>query len=121
MDVNITQFVTYAGHSVAASGVISLILKAQYSELTNTIRLMQLLNNDIYILARLPGVSKPIKLGYFKIKNVVIDGDGQSKIKFSGIADYIEVDQLNLLPSKGDIVTEFKVRYQASVEEEEER
>lgn len=119
MNISVKEVVKYHGHSLSANGSVNFTLKASYSELTNTIKLMQMLNNDVSICAKVPG-SKPMKLGSFRIKQIVIDGDGESVIKFNGLNDYIEMDNLNLLPLNSDDNKEFVVKMDAETEEEEE-
>ena len=114
----VKEIVEYAGHTLSANGNVNFTLKASYSELTNTIQLMQMLNNDVDIKARLPG-GKPMKLGSFRIKQIVIDGDGESKIKFNSLNDYVEMDNLNVLPNNGADVKEFTVLLEAEIEIEE--
>ena len=118
MKVKVKQVVKYGGHSLSANGSVNFTLKAQYSELTNTIKLMQMLNNDVSIKAKVPSGS-PMKLGFFRVKQIVIDGDGESTIKFNGLNDYIEMDNLNLLPLNSDDNKEFVVLMEAELEEEE--
>lgn len=117
--IKIKEVVKYAGHSLSANGSVNFNLKASYSELTNTIQVMQLLNNDVTIKAKLPG-NKPMKLGMFRIKQIVIDGDGESQLKFNGLNDYIEMDNLNLLPLNNDDNKEFVIMLEAEIEEEGE-
>lgn len=95
--LKVMQVVTYGGHSLSSNGSVSLTLKAGYSELTKTIQAIQMLNEDVAVKAKLAG-QKPMKLGSFKIKDIKIDGDGESVLKFAGISDYVEMDNLNLLP-----------------------
>ena len=118
MIVKVKEVVKYGGHSLSANGSVNFTLKASYSELTNTINMMQMLNNDVIIKAKLPA-SKPMKLGMFRIKQIVIDGDGESILKFNGLNDYIEMDNLNLLPLNNDDNKEFIVMMEAEVEMEE--
>ena len=119
MIVKIKEVVTYAGHSLKANGAVDFTLKAAYSELTNSIQMMQMLNNDVDIRAKLPG-SKPMKLGTFRIKQIVVDGDGESILKFNGLNDYIEMDNLNLLPLNKDENKEFQILAEAEIEMEDE-
>lgn len=119
MNVKVKEVVKYAGHSLSANGSVNFTLKASYSELTNTIQLMQLLNNDVSIKAKMPG-GKPMKLGSFRVKQIVIDGDGESTIKFNGLNDYIEMDNLNVLPQNDSDTKEFVVLMEADIEEEGE-
>ena len=117
--IKVKQVVKYGGHSLSANGSVNFTLKAAYSELVNTIQAMQMLNNDVVIKAKVPG-SKPMKLGMFRIKQITIDGDGESTIKFNGLNDYIEMDNLNILPTNGDENKMFTVMMEADVEEEDE-
>lgn len=117
--IKVKQIVKYSGHSLSANGSVNFTLKASYSELTNTIKAMQMLNNDVNIKAKLPG-GNPMKLGMFRIKQIVIDGDGESTLKFNGLNDYIEMDNLNLLPLNNDETKEFTVMMEAEIETEEE-
>lgn len=116
--IEVKQVVKYGGHSLSANGSVNFTLKAEYSELVKTIQLMQMLNNDIVIKAKVPN-SKPMKLGMFRVKQIVIDGDGESVIKLNGLNDYIEMDNLNLLPMNSDENKMFVVKMEAEIEEEE--
>lgn len=118
MKVKVKEVVKYGGHSLSANGSVNFTLKAQYSELANTIQLMQMLNNDVSIKAKIPDGS-PMKLGFFRVKQIVIDGDGESTIKFNGLNDYIEMDNLNLLPLNSDENKEFVVLMEADIETDE--
>ena len=119
MNVKVKEIVKYGGHNLSANGSVNLTLRASYSELTSTIQLMQMLNNDVNIKAKIPG-EKVMKLAFFRIKDIRIDGDGESIIKFNGLNDYIEMDNLNLLPVKGSENEEFAVLMDAEIEIEEE-
>lgn len=119
INVKVKEVVKYNGHSLSANGSVNLDLKAAYDELGNTIQLFQMLNNDVIIKAKLAG-SKPMNLGMFRIKQITIDGDGESKIRFNGLNDYIEMDNLNLLPLNSDDAQRFVVLFEANVETEEE-
>lgn len=120
MEIKVKQVVKYGGHNIMANGSVNLSFIASYSELTKTIELQQLLNNDVEIKCKLPDMKKSIILGRFRIKQTIIDGDGESKIKLNGLKDYIETDNLNMLPLNSDSVSEFIVLYTADVELESE-
>lgn len=117
--IKVKEVVTYGGHSISANGSVNLTFKAQYSELVNTVQSLQLLNNDVFIKAKVVG-AKPVKLGMFRVKDVNVSGDGSSTIKFNGISDYIEVDNLNTLPLKDSDTPLFNILMEAEIEEEEE-
>lgn len=118
-NIKVKEVVVYGGHSLSANGSVNLTLKAQYSELPNSIKMMQLLNNDVIIKAKAPG-SKAMKLGVFRVKQIVVDGDGESVLKFNGLSDYIEMDNLNVLPLNTDDNKEFVVLMEANIENEED-
>ena len=117
-NIKVKQVVVYGGHSLKANGAVDFTLKSAYSELVNTIQMMQMLNNDVNIKAKLPG-QKAMKLGVFRIKQIIIDGDGESILKFNGLNDYIEMDNLNLLPLNNDDNKEFVIMMEAEVEDED--
>ena len=119
MKVKVKEVVKYGGHSLSANGSVNFTLKASYSELPNTIQMMQMLNNDVTVKVKLP-TGKPMKLGMFRIKQIIIDGDGESTLKFNGLNDYIEMDNLNLLPLNNDDNKEFVIMMEAEIETEEE-
>ena len=118
MNLKVKQVVQYGGHSLKANGSVNYKIKAAYSELVNTIQTMQMLNNDITIKAKVN--KKVLSLGIFRIKQIIIDGDGESKLRFNGLSDYIEMDNLNMLPLNSDEVKEFVVMLTAEVEDVEE-
>lgn len=119
--IDVKQVVRYGGHSLAASGSVNLTFKAMYSELEKTILLHQMLNNDVIVKAKLPGQKKPLMLGMFRINGLNTSDDGCSTIKLNGLNTYVEMDNLNLLPTKQDGDDDlFVVRYEAEIEIEEE-
>lgn len=115
--VRIKEIVSYNGHSLSASGSVNLSLKAMYGELRNTILAMQLLNEDVTIKVKLDG--KVRNAGVFRIKSIVIDGDGESKLKFEGLTDSIDLDVLNNMPLRGEDSAEFQMLMEAQVEDAE--
>ena len=117
--VKVQEVVRYGGHNLAANGAVTLVLTASYSELVNTVQVLQMLNNDVDIKAKLPG-KKAMRLGLFRVNHIDVNDDGTSRIKFRGISDYIEMDNLNSLPKKDEDVPDFKVLFEADVEEEDE-
>lgn len=118
MKVRVKEVMTYNGHNISNNGRVNFSLKAMYDELVNTIQLTQMLNNDIKIKVKGSGI-KPMKLGLFRLAKIIIDDDGESTIKLAGTTDYIEMDNLNMLPMKNDDVNKFIVMFEAEIEEEE--
>lgn len=112
--VKIREVVSYNGHNVKSNGVVNLNLKAMYSELVNTIQVLQLLNNDVKISV-IEGKSEN-SLGMFRVKNVSVSDDGESVLKFETLAEAAEMDKINSLVGKE---TEFTINMFAEVETEE--
>lgn len=115
MQIAIKEIVSYKGHSVKKNGVLDLTLSAMYGELTNSIKVLQLLNNDVKITVKLSG-SNPMNLGVFSVKNVTFDGDGESILKFTSMVDYVEIDNINAIISQEN----FQIKLQSEIEMEEE-
>ena len=118
-NVKVKVVVKYGGHNISQNGSINLTLKAQYGEITKSIQLLQMLNNDITVKAKVPEC-KPKNLGVFRLKEVKFDHDGESIIKLNGLKDYIEPDELNNLPLNDSDVKEFVVLFETEIEEEED-
>lgn len=119
VEIKIKEVVEYAGHSISANGAVNLTVKAGYSELPNSIQMCQLLNNDVTIKAKAPG-AKAMMLGMFRVKNINIEDDGESKLKFAGLSQSVEVDNLNRLPLNDSDTKQFQILVEAEVEIERE-
>ena len=112
--VTAKEVVNYKGHSVKANGSVDLSFSAMYDELTNTIQCLQMLNNDVDIVAKLPN-EKPFELGMYRIKNILFDGDGESTIKFNSLDQNVELENLSRIITS----EKFQIRMCAMVELEE--
>lgn len=115
MNVKIKEVVKHNGHQIKPNGKVFLSFKAMYSEITNSIQQLQLLNNDIKIKARIPG-GKPFDLGIYRISKLVFDDDGESTISFSTLTDFAEMDNLNQLVG----VENLQILMESDVEVEDE-
>ena len=115
MQVRIKEVVNYKGHSVKANGSVDLKFTAMYSELTNSMQVLQLLNNDVKITAKIPGM-KPLQLGMFRVNKVIIDGDGESVLCFNALNDYVEMDNINNIVCK----EEFQIKMEADIDLEDD-
>lgn len=116
--VNIKLIAQYNGHQAKPSGSVDLNIKTEYSELVNTIPLLQMLNNDIKIEVK-KASEKPFSLGIFRLQALNYDHDGQAKIKFNSTNDFVEIDNLNkLIPM--DQTERFTIRMSSIIEIEEE-
>lgn len=95
-EIKIQAETSYNGHSIKANGSVDISFKFGYSELTNVIKLLQLLNENIKIAVKIRK-ENPIVVGEFMLKDFRIDSDGESTIKFNSSVDYIEGDILGLV------------------------
>ena len=118
-EVSIRQVVTYQNHNRRNNGAVTLNLNSEYGELVHTIELQQLLSLDIRITAKVVG-QREFSLGMFRLKKSTILDDGESKLQFEGLSDFVEVDNLNNLPLKSDDAPQFVVVYNAIAESEED-
>ena len=114
MKLEVKEVVNYKGHSVKENGSVNLNFSAMYDEATNSMKCLQMLNNDIIISAKLPN-EKPIRLGMFRIKSIIFDGDGESTLKFNSIDMNCEMDSFNKIITN----EKFQIKMSAEIEEED--
>ncbi len=115
MKAKVKGMYAYRGHNVSANGSVNLTLSGKYSQLTSSVQLLQMLNNDVVIQIKM-WAEKPFKIGSFRIKNVAFDGDGESILKFNSLNDFVDIDKMNDLITKD----EFAVMFTANIEEEDD-
>jgi hypothetical protein len=113
-NVKIKSIANYGGHNVNNASVVNLTFTFAYDEMTNYIQLIQLLNENIEIYTKKEKQS--IKLGVFSIKNISIDKNGAGKVKFSSMAESVNMETINNLIGEDFI----KIMFVANVEVEKE-
>ena len=109
----------YNGHSVKANQSVDLGIKAGYDQLAQAVQLLQFLNNDITIKAKVPD-EKPFSLGTFRVQAVNVSHDGESAIKFNSMADFTEVDNFSKLIGSDMVVLRVSADIEIEDSEEEE-
>lgn len=109
----------YNGHSVKANQSVDLSIKAGYDQLAQAVQLLQFLNNDVTIAAKVPDM-KPFKLGMFRVHGVNISHDGESTIKFNSMADFTEVDNFTKLIGSDMIILKITADIEIEDSDEEE-
>ena len=112
-NVKIKTVASYGGHNVNQAGSVSLKLVFSYDTITKYIQAIQMLNENVNLLAVING--EKIKLGSFMINSINIDHDGAGKIKFNSQLDYVEIDSISKLINS-DL---FKIMLQAEIDVEE--
>ena len=86
---------TYNGHSIKKNGTIDLSFVAPYSQITNTVNLLQLINCNITLKVKIR--MQVYNLGVFYLKELKIDREGESTIKFNSELDSVNLDSFNYL------------------------
>lgn len=114
MKVTINQHVEYKGHNVKQSGAVTLTLLASYDSITESMRLLQLLNEDIGVKVKMPD-KNPIFVGTFMINGVNFAKDGKSTIKLASINTAVNTESLMEMVENG----RFRIQYSGNVEEED--
>jgi hypothetical protein len=112
-EIKIKALAKYNGHSIKTNRAVDLSIKFPYEELPNYIKLIQLLNENVNVVVKLPD-EKAKKLGVFMIKEIKIDGDGEGAVKFNSQLDFVEADIINTLAG----CEMFKIAFDAEVAEE---
>ena len=112
-EVKVKAVGKYNGHNIKANKSVDIAFKMDYSELVNSVKLLQMLNENITVAVKV-GDTKPKILGMYMVKEVKFDHDGESLVKFNSTLDYIEADNLNGLA--GEILN---ILFKAKIEEED--
>ena len=113
--VTVKEVVNYRGHSIKSNGIVDLSFSAMYDETVNSIKCLQMLNNDVTILAKLPE-EKAFKLGVFRINAINFDHDGESNLKFRSVDNAVELDNLSRIITN----EKFNIKMEAQIEEDDE-
>lgn len=113
--VKIKAIAEYNGHSVRTNKNVDISFKFSYDEITNYIRLIQCLNNDVTIFVKV-GDGKADNVGVFRIKDIHVDHDGEGRARFNSMTDYVNTEIINSLVGTEKI----QVLFTASIDTEEE-
>uniref|UniRef100_A0AAU8AYL7 Uncharacterized protein n=1 Tax=Dulem virus 36 TaxID=3145754 RepID=A0AAU8AYL7_9CAUD len=84
---------TFEGLQVGKTKTVVLTVKLRYDEVLTSVELLQGLNTDITIYAKLAD-RKPMNLGLFMIGGINFDKDGNAKIPFKSMVDNVNLDNL---------------------------
>jgi hypothetical protein len=117
--VRIKTEASYMNHSVKQNKSIDITFKMPYSELTQYIQAIQMLNENITLAGKIGSDKKPIKFGTFMINGINIDRDGEGKLKFNSQLDFVDPATINELATRNDEPLVLLLRADIDVEEEE--
>jgi hypothetical protein len=112
----------YTTHSVKANKSIDITFKMPYTELTNYIGTIQMLNENVTVAGKIGSDKKPLKFGVFMVHNISVDRDGQGTLKFNSQLDFIDSANINELAERNDepLVIFLKADIEDVTEDEEE-
>lgn len=79
---------------ITPSKVVKLGFKIRYSDMLTSINLLQGLNSDITIHAKLSG-RKAVNLGLFTIGGLNFDKDGNATVQFKSLVDSVNLNNIN--------------------------
>lgn len=99
--ISVKTFANYKAHSVNGKGVVKLTVSIAYADLSDAVKLLQLLNSDVNVRTKF-GNEKPIKIGTFKIDKFAVDRDGNVKLTFNSFTDYVNLGMIANLITEDD-------------------
>jgi hypothetical protein len=92
----------YINHDVKANKAVNVQFKMPYSELSQYIQTIQMLNENVTAAVKIGADKKPILLGTYMVHNINVDRDGEGKIKFNSQLDAVDANALNDLAMRND-------------------
>ena len=102
---------TFQGLSIGRNKTVQLKFKLRYDEILTSVELLQGLNSDITVHAKI-GDDKPANLGIFTIGAVNFDKDGNATIPFKSLVDNVNLDNINSIIDEDYI----QLRFMAIIE-----
>lgn len=102
---------SFEGLSIGKNKTIQVKFKLRYDEILTSVELLQGLNNDITLHAKVPD-KKPMNLGIFTIGAINFDKDGNATIPFKSLTDNVNVESVCSLVDEELI----QLRFQAIIE-----
>ncbi len=102
---------SFEGMSIGKNKTIQVKFKLRYDEILTSVELLQGLNNDITLHAKVPD-KKPMNLGIFTIGAINFDKDGNATIPFKSLTDNVNVESICSLVDEELI----QLRFQAIIE-----
>lgn len=102
---------SFEGLSIGKNKTIQVKFKLRYDEILTSVELLQGLNNDITLHAKVPD-KKPMNLGIFTIGAINFDKDGNATIPFKSLTDNVNIESICSLVDEELI----QLRFQAIIE-----
>ena len=109
---------TFEGLTISKSKTVILKVKLRYDEVITSINLLQGLNSDITVHAKVPD-RKAMNLGIFTIGAVNFDKDGNATIPFKSMVQNVNLDNICSLTDEDYIQLRFMAVLELPQNEEE--
>lgn len=117
-DLKVNGAAEFESINISNQKVVTLKVKMRYDEIITSIHLLQGLNTDITVLAKIDD-NKPKSLGIFQIAGISFDKDGNAKIPFKSMVDNVNLVDVMTLVDAQYIQLLFKAILTIEVDEEE--
>lgn len=96
----------FDGMSVSSGQIVTLKLKLRYDEMLTSVNLLQALQTDVTVQAKVPD-EKAFNLGIFSVNSVSFDKDGNAKVCLKALVDNVEINRVCQLASEQIIQIRF--------------
>jgi hypothetical protein len=110
----------YQNHSVKANKSVDMSFKMPYSELTNYIQSIQMLNENVTVAGKIGSDKKPAVLGTFMVHAINVDRDGQGTLKINSMLDYVESKNINELAERNEEPLQLFLKAEIDTDEDED-
>lgn len=110
---------TFEGLTISKNRTVVLKVKLRYDEVITSINLLQGLNSDITVHAKVPD-RKAMNLGIFTIGAVNFDKDGNATIPFKSMVQNVNLDNICSLTDEDYIQLRFMAVLELPQNEEEQ-
>lgn len=110
---------TFQGFTVGATGQVTIKFKFRYDEVVTSVNLLQGLNNDITVIAKVPD-KKSMNLGMFTIGGINFDKDGNAVIPFKSLVDSVNMENICAIVDAEYVQLMFKAIIELPAPESEE-
>lgn len=87
---------TFKSLNISGNKVVTLKFKMRYDEIVTSVQLLQGLNCDITVLAKIGG-SKPKSLGLFTVGGINFDKDGNAEVTLKSLTQNVELNNITEL------------------------
>jgi hypothetical protein len=118
-NMNLKGVSTFEGWTVGKNKITTLKLGMRYDEVVTSVNLLQGLDVDITVSAKIPN-EKPMQLGLFRVNGLSFDKDGNSKITLQALTDNVELNNISNLIDADAFQVMFKALIEIECEEEED-